>query len=209
MAITDYASLVTAVQDWLHRTDLAARIQDFIALGELHLNAEIQAIGMQATATVQTVAGSRFAPLPIRFLEPLSLTDRHGDEVVLSDSGSVASAAAQNGPGRPHFYAPTDQLEFDRASERAHTLTMYYRKTLGIQADGTNWLLASAPNAYLYAALAEAAPFIADPNQIGLWIAKRDEAIRRVNRSVARRKPSTLRTDAAISGGGGFNILRG
>lgn len=208
MAITDYPSLVAAVKLWLHRTDLDAQIPDFIALGELHLNARIQAIGMQTTETVTTVPGSRFAPLPVRFLEPVSLA--YGcEEVVLSDAGSVAMRAATGGTGAPEFYAPTDQLEFDQVADQAYALTMVYRKTLSVQADNTNWLLTSAPNAYLFSALSEAGPYIADLNQISLWVAKRDEAIKQVNRSVARRRPTIMRTDPALSGGAGFNIIRG
>lgn len=209
MAITDYTTLQAAVKLWLHRDDLAAQIPDFITLGELHLNAEIEAIQMQAIATVVTVTGSRFAPLPARFLEPLSLNDRLGDEVILADSGSLAMAAATKPAARPRFYAPTDQMEFDCASDRVHNLTMVYRKSLDIKTDVTNWLLTSAPNAYLFAALSEAAPYIIDLNQISLWVAKRDEAIKRVNKATKRRKVTTLRTDPGLRMCGQFDITRG
>lgn len=208
MAITDYPSLVTAVQTWLHRSDLAAQVPDFIALGELHLNAEVEAIGMQTTVTLPTVAGSRFAPLPSRLLEPLSLTWQD-NELLLATSGSLEQAAANVGAGRPSFYAATDQMEFDCIADQAYQLRMVYRKSLNLLADATNWLITQAPSAYLYAALSEAAPYIVDLNQVSLWTAKRDEAIKRVNAATKRRKVTTLRTDPALRMCGHFDITRG
>ena len=43
MSISTYAQLQAAVANWLHRTDLTAQIQDFIALAEARLSADIDA----------------------------------------------------------------------------------------------------------------------------------------------------------------------
>jgi len=39
MSIATYSELQTAVADWMHRTDLTAKIPDFITLAESRINA--------------------------------------------------------------------------------------------------------------------------------------------------------------------------
>jgi hypothetical protein len=50
---------------------------------------------------------------------------------------------------------------------------MIYRANLPplSAANESNWLLAFAPDAYLYGVLMEAAPYLADDDRIGVWAA--------------------------------------
>ncbi len=50
---------------------------------------------------------------------------------------------------------------------------MIYRKVVPALSDAntSNWLLACAPDAYLYGALLESAPYIKDDERIAVWTA--------------------------------------
>ena len=51
MAISTYAELVTAIGNWSDRTDLAARIPEFIALAEAKFNRKLRLYRMEAITT--------------------------------------------------------------------------------------------------------------------------------------------------------------
>jgi hypothetical protein len=68
-AITDYASLQTAVANWLHRTDLTSLIPDFIALAEGQLSADIVARPMDIRTNLTATAGNAYVTLPTDMLE--------------------------------------------------------------------------------------------------------------------------------------------
>jgi hypothetical protein len=58
----------------------------------------------------------------------------------------------------------------------------------------TNWLLAAAPDLYLFGALAEAHGFVKDAESLALWKARRDELLDEIERlDVKTRGPSGIR----------------
>lgn len=206
MAITTYAELLTAVQSWLHRSDLASQAADFITLGEAHLNRSLRCPDMETTATVTTSTSDRFAALPTRFLESASL-DYQGIALTHASQSDVARLAAVNSSSLPSIYAVTSRFEFDRVSDAAYSLTLSYVKSLDIETDSTNWLLTRHPDAYLYSALAEAAPYLRDDARIGIWTAKRDSSVMSAAGAEKWRRPDTLRTGLVTTEQ--YNILTG
>ena len=60
---------------------------------------------------------------------------------------------------------------------------MLYRASVPALSDSvtTNWLLTSAPDAYLYGALLQAAPYLSDDNRIGVWGSLYENAITELN----------------------------
>lgn len=207
MAITTYTELVTAVQSWLHRTDMSSQAADFITLGEAHLNRNLRCPDMETTATVTTSVSDRYATLPSRFHEAASL-DYSGEPLRNYEAADVSRASMVNSAGLPVAYAVTSRIEFDRISDQAYAMTLSYVKRLDIAADTTNWLLARHPDAYLFSALTEAAPFLQDDNRVMLWAAKRDAAVTAAAASEQARRPRVLRTEFPALAQR-FNILRG
>lgn len=164
MAITDYASLQTAVGNWLHRSDLNTQIPDFISIAEVKLNRLLRLRAMEniATGTVaQTVS------LPTGFVEMISLTVTVG------------------GTTYPVTYIPPTQINSDSSTTYRYSLvgdniyfvpigsgesyTLTYYKKFDPVSSGANWLITNAPDVYLYAALMEATPFIKDDARTQLW----------------------------------------
>ena len=67
MSITTYAELQTAAANWLNRTDLTARIAEFIDLSESQFNRRLRTRS-QLTRTQATVS-TQFVGLPSDLLE--------------------------------------------------------------------------------------------------------------------------------------------
>lgn len=206
MAITTYIELQTAVENWLHRSNLTARIPEFITMGEAYLNREVIAADMVQSATVNTSTSDRFAALPPRCLNILTLANQYGEKLAYADAGEVMAYSMDAPAGLPRNYSVTDQIEFDRVSDQVYALSCKYRKRLDIAVDSTNWLLTNHPDAYLYAALFAAAPYIKDDARAVMVKGLMDDAIRAVNHVKYR---PTLRVDAALVRDGVFDIARG
>jgi hypothetical protein len=209
MALANYTDLLASAADWLHRSDMTARIPDLVKLGESHLNRALRCPEMETWASLPTSITDRYAALPSRFLDVVALTDAYGGTLEHGSSGAVARAAAVASVGRPYAYAVTSQFEFERVSDQVYALDLIYVKGFDLSADATNWLLTRHPDAYLFATLAEAAPFIGDDPRAGLWAAKRDGALAQVMASENRRQARTMRVDPALVGNTSFDIRKG
>lgn len=206
MSISTYAELQTAVENWLHRSNLTARIPEFISMGEAYLNREVIAADMVQTDTVNTSTSDRVAALPTRCLNILTLANPHGEKLAYADAGEVMAYSLAASAGLPRHYSVTDQIEFDRVSDQVYALSCKYRKRLDIAADSTNWLLTNHPDAYLYSALYVASPYIRNDARAGMLKGMMDDAIRAVNH--VKYRPA-LRVDAALVRDGVFDIMRG
>jgi hypothetical protein len=74
--------------------------------------------------------------------------------------------------GVPTFFAHvgTDLEIFPTPGDSYTGEITYYAKITALAADGdTNWLLAAAPDMYLYAALMHSAPYLRDDPRIAVW----------------------------------------
>src|SRR3546814_4879575 len=70
--------------------------------------------------------------------------------------------------GKPTLFTVHEEIEFDRAPDSSYTAEMIYYAKLTPLSDAatSNALLERAPDAYLYAALGAAAPFLADDDRL-------------------------------------------
>lgn len=69
VAISDYASLQSAVADYLIRSDLTTQIQLWVSLAEAKFNRDIRNRKMEQRTTAPTTSGSAYIALPSDFLE--------------------------------------------------------------------------------------------------------------------------------------------
>jgi hypothetical protein len=177
MSITNYAELQTAVANYLHRSDLTSVIPDFITLAETKLNRMLRLRAMQDQAT-GTVASS--VALPTGFLEVIALTVTSGGTswpllyvppTKLSGESSTSFRYSIIG----------DNIYFDPAGTETYTLT-YFKKFAALSA-GTNWLIETAPDLYLYATLMEASPYIKDTKSLQIWGAAMTQLIEDLQRA--------------------------
>lgn len=200
MSITTNAELVTAVGDYLARSDLTSYIPDFI-------------IGGESRFTYGSgVPGDPFycPPLRIRAMETAS------DVTVTSGSGSLPTGFLQ---ARRVYWSGSPNIKVEQVSPEDYYSKWYGSTTssppsvyiieddsiiVGPKASGTlkvlhykkfdpiataapvTWLLTNHPHVYVYAALMEAAPFIRNDPRIPLWASMLRSAVQGLNHADQR-----------------------
>jgi hypothetical protein len=212
MAITTYAELQAAAATWLVRADLTQRIPEFIALAEARLNRVLRARLAESEAALSATVGVRTIPLPAGFAEPLALWIVAGSERVPLRFLEPSLLGASSLQGRPCSWSIDGaNLAFDRPCDQAYGLVLrMLTKFVLSDAAPTNGLLASAPDAYLFATLCEAGPFLRDDALAGAYEARLARAIGEINAKDARsRAARTLATDLPRQQGAAFDLTRG
>ncbi len=170
-AITDYASLQTAVSSWLHRTDLTAFVPDFISLAEGKMSADISARPMDVRTNLTATISNAYVTLPSDMLEMRRLLLVTDPVYVLRyaapDEITAEFPTAQ--VGKPTtFTVIGSQIQLAPIPDTAYSIELTYKQKIP-SLSGTNtsnWLLAAFPNVYLYAALCAAQPFIMNDARI-------------------------------------------
>lgn len=195
MALATYANLQTAVGSWsFNRTDLPAT--DLIALGEARLNRDLRLRIMETTATLTGVVGARTIALPTGYMEPLQLWREDA-------SGPIPMVKAPPGlrtydtSGEPIYWAiEGETVAFERPCAEAYSFTLRCLARFALSdTTTTNWLLTNHPDAYLSAALVEAALWAADDEQALRWQARYQAAIDAINAREAKSREAPLKTD--------------
>ena len=174
MSITTYAELKTAIASWLNRDDLTSVIPDFIALTEAALNRDLRHLQMidRDDATIDT----RFVQLPSDHLETvrfgITSGTTHRLELVSLDAMLTQREKSGNTSGRPKQYAHIgNQIELYPTPDAAYSAQLtYYAKIPALSDSNTsNFVLADAPDIYLYGALMQAAPYLLDDARLQVW----------------------------------------
>lgn len=170
----NYGELKAAIASWLKRSDLTATLPIFVQLAEARISREFR-LRSQLTITTLT-ASSGSAALPTGFLEFKALV--YADDATPLRVGTleqVLGDRARISGYRPKFCMVTgDAIQFGPAADSSYTLNAaYYAKFAALSADAdTNWLLTNHPGVYLWAALAEAAPWTLEDQRIAVWETK-------------------------------------
>lgn len=180
--ISDYTSLQAAVTEYLARdqdTTLIARIPTFIQLAEAKFNRQLFVRQMEQRATALTDVTSdepEFISLPAGFqsmrrIRVSSVTRKPQLEFMSGIQLDEFRAKISNMSGRPRYFTVFgDEIELAPTPDADYTIEMVYRQNIPALADSTsNWLLALAPDLYLYGALLESAPYIKEDNRIQTW----------------------------------------
>jgi hypothetical protein len=122
MQIVDFASLQAAVADWLNRTDLTARIPDFIGLAEVRMMRKLRMRLLEADATTTAPPGARLISLPTDYREPLNFwwnngADREPLRFVPPELLDVYTAAS-----RPFCWSiDGNNVAFERPCDQAYS----------------------------------------------------------------------------------------
>jgi hypothetical protein len=174
MALTTYTELKTSLADWLNRSDLTAVIPDFISLAEAQIERKLRTRQMivRATATIDTEYGA----VPGDFLETKSLKLNTNPVTSLQfetvDALDVMKATRYLSSGKPQYFSIVGgQIRVLPVPDGSYTgeLTYYAKLTKLSSTNASNWLLAQAPDVYLYGALLQAAPYLQDDARIQVW----------------------------------------
>lgn len=197
MAITTYAELITAVDDWTHRSDISSKTPDFIALCENRLYnggfgsnpLRVSAMQNQDTGT----SSSQVITLPTGYLETIRLSVTSGGlnyplEYIEPNTFSVY----ENTAGVPLFYTSINGSIKTAPSNDLPYTHDYYKKFDALTASATtNWIITNAPHLYLYGCLYEAYKYINDESRANDYMAQFANAIEGLNKSEAKKFQAT------------------
>ena len=188
MSITSYTELQTAVGNWIHRSDLAAQIPDFITLAEVMMNGDLKSRSQEMRMTLTCDTSSRLITLPTDMLEmrrltlmsadPVRVLEYKSPEQLIADSTYITGAAMPDS-----FTVVAGSIEFNSIPDSAYPVELIYQQRLPALSNSntTNWLLTNWPNAYLFGTLLQSAPYTQDTAQIEVWQRAYQDAIDTVN----------------------------
>lgn len=174
MAITDYSSLKTGIQNWTARTDtnFTDRIDDFIDSAENRIfygfgepgdrfySPPLRILAMENTGDLTISSGT--AAVPTGWLESirLYLNTSPKDELEYYPPArfweTTAAASATTGPPKIYTMEGTN-FRFAPVPDDSYTGKLsYYKKLDALSGSNTtNWLITNAPMVYLYGSLVE------------------------------------------------------
>lgn len=196
----NYTWLQAQVIDWLHRSDLAAKVPTFITMAEARINRIVHARGMEIEATLPFAAGIGAVRLPTGFDTPLAawVDCESGRRALSGVVPEQLSGTTQR--GEPQYWAISGAyLAIDCPPDRARQVTLRYRGLLRLSTSApNNSVLTKYPDVYLYGALMEAALWLRDQDSLATWSQLFDTAMKELNRNESRsRAIAPLRTELA------------
>lgn len=216
-----YDGLKSSVADFLNRGDLAEAIPDFITLAEAQMALRFVGRVRQGLAVPRRLivradtaiaAGTEYVPVPSDFHGPIELM--LGEAVLDYLDGANLAQQKQAGrvTGAPCWYAVVGgELQLYPAADQdyAGELT-YIARAPALSADNpTNWILTDYPDAYLYGALVQSAPYLKDDGRAATWGALFTAALDDIcNADPVPGDRLALRTELP-QGCGVFNITEG
>jgi len=192
MALSTYTELKAAVADWLNRTDLTDPIVDFVSLAEAEMKRRLRRA--TESTTIYISAGNMTGPTDMA--EPIELhldssTVELDTPLRLCTPEMLAEVRARAGgvAGRPTHWAFFDeQLQFAPVPDQSYDgILLYHQQLTPLSGSvATNDVLEEAPDAYLFGALLQAAPYVEHDERMAVWQLKFDNAIEQLNEVRAR-----------------------
>lgn len=185
MAITTYATLQTATANWLDRTDLSARIPEFIELAEANFNRGVRSPDMIVKNDSFSLS-SQYNTLPGDTLEIIRIVVDITPTITLEYLTPEEISEKRRdlgGTGKPYYFTvvggSSNQLEVLKSPDQTYNSSIVYYTRIPALTDSatTNWLLDSHPDIYLFGALVEAEPYLKNDERFPLWSARLEKAL--------------------------------
>jgi len=191
--ITNYGSLQSEVANWLNRTDLSESIKTMIQLAEHSLNEDHRVRSLVVNNSFTVDEDGETLPSDCAYPESLYHDGAtYFGEIEIVPAEKLAGLKAVHGTtGVPAYAAiQNNALKFAPAPSGSYTLRLSYWRTVPALSDAapTNWLITNHPHVYLYATLAESAPYLKDDERIAVWQQSLDLRLERLHEYLQRRQ---------------------
>ena len=199
MALSTFTELKDAIADWLDRSDLTARIPDFIALAEARINRELRIRPMEVRSTMETTSGQQYFNLPGGYIQMrnIQLNTNPTTPLEYITPEMLDRLYGSSTTGKPRAYTLIgDEIQLAPIPDSAYTLEMAFYEKFTALGDGTsgtvtsNWLTKNAPDILLYGALMEAEPFIKNDERVAVWLNGYGNAIDKLQKADQRDRHS-------------------
>ncbi len=191
MAINTYATLQTALDNWLGDTLTQVRSPDLITLFEAEANRTLR-VRQQVASTNLTMSGGA-ATIPTDYLEWLRVTrlstipqnvqwtEPSFLQIIYPDQVQQIYPPAYAIPSA--FFTIEGSNLYIRPKDDSSQVQFVYYQTIPALSDTntTNWLLTAHPDLYLNGALTEAMVYRINDERAPLFKARRDDIFERIN----------------------------
>lgn len=184
--ISGYTSLLTAVGDYLGRSDLTSFTPNFVQNWEerFYRQPENWARWMENSLSVTVASGVAALPTGYLGLASAYVSGVNGPPLKRVSLEQLYARYPRSGDtGVPMYIARNgSNFEFGPISSDGYVIAgTYYRKptlmrVFASDADA-HWLIVNAPDLVLYGALLEATPFLIDDKRLMVWKSMYDEAL--------------------------------
>lgn len=175
MSLDTYNGLVTAIQNELHRSDLATYVPDWITLAESRINKELRVRAME-TSSASTMASGVIA-VPTNYLslknayissiQPYQALERKTDTWIYDNYPYRVAT------GTPKFIAREGtNFIFGPYPDTNYTVQLVYWNRFLPLSTATNSIFTAYPGLWLFGALCESAPWLKDDRRIPVWEGK-------------------------------------
>lgn len=185
MPLSNYSDLQTTITAYLENDDVTGRVVDFITLAEARFNRELRIREMHKLAEIDI--DTEEVALPADFLEIIAWRFTFASPDVTAQylpPDRFFSSVAHSITGPPKIYTILGSSAWfapnpgSIAPGTYGTSLEYLAKIPPLTTTNTsNFLLAKAPDLYLYGALLEAQPFVMDDERAGIWQGLYDRAL--------------------------------
>lgn len=210
-----YNGLKASLSDWLNRTDAAtvAAIPDMIVLAEAQMFRRFISRAKQGLPIPRRLVGRSDATFALATEYVAMPTDMQGPiELLLSSTPPIdldyietenlnREKKLARWTGAPKYYAVVGgQIQIYPVADQSYTGELTYIKRLPAASTATNWVLTDYPDAYLYGALVQSAPYLKDDARLTTWGALFTAAIEDIcNSDPMPTNKVRLRVDGAIT----------
>lgn len=184
MSIGTLAELKTALSNWTKRGDIATYAEDLILMGEKWIFRHARTREMEDT-TLSVAIANGVASVPDGFvgLKHARLSGTPTTPLTIRPATWIYDRYPNRGGGSEPKYIGVDGSNFIFGPyPSARTVNGTYYKKLTSVITSANALFVANPDLYLFAALAEAEPFLKNDKRVMLWMSKRDAILADVNR---------------------------
>lgn len=218
MALDTYTNLQAAIAGLLNRTDLASAIPDFITLAESQMVRRFVARWrsgqplprrMFKRATSPLVTSQEYTALPTDIMGPVDffLQTTPITKLEFLETPNLQSKKEENDTSVgivPKWYTIIGgEAQFYPVVDQAYTSEMTYiaRPSALSGTVATNWVLSEFPDAYLYGAATQSAPYLKNDSRLEVWGTLFTTAIDDIcNADPMPTEKSVLRTDIPLFG---------
>lgn len=209
MAITSYSELKTAVSDWTGRSDLTAKLSDFVAMAESKLADRMILKDYESEESLTLTTDQNYVALPSGYISPIAFWLIVDGERVPLVKTLPELLPYDTDSTEPEFWAiDGENIRFDCPAGEAYSAKFRMLKTYNLSDTNTsNYLLERRPDIYLAACMVEAYRYTRNDKELLKWSDELDKAIMRFTSAENRSRSVSLRTE--LAGSGRSNIYRG
>lgn len=186
--ITDYASLQSAIADYLGRSDLTTQIQTFINQAEARIYRSLRVADMEKSLTGSLTNNTLAVPTDYQHMKELYISTSDGLQPLERADlwwmrGHYPTQAAQSAPiyyvreGANFIFAPYPDSNYAVGG-------VYFARLPSLSVTNTtNWLTIKNPDLIMAAALLEASTYLDDQPGVQYWTQRYGEISQDVQQS--------------------------